>query len=98
MGRLFDTLLAAAPIGGPTVVVFANAACVYKLKKKGIDVLEPAKLKPASSVSIVCFDKTGTLTGNVVSPSLLCICRPCLSGLDKIGLRVKPQQFQISCA
>ena len=69
--RLLDTLVAAVPIGGPTVGICANAACVYKLKKKGIDVLNPAKLRPAANVSIVCFDKTGTLTGGVVS-ELLC--------------------------
>ena len=65
--RLIDSLVAAVPIGGPTVGICANAACVYKLKKKGIDVLNPAKLRPAAGVSIVCFDKTGTLTGSVVS-------------------------------
>ena len=65
--RLIDTLITAVPIGGPTVGICANAACVYKLKKKGIDVLNPAKLRPAAGVSIVCFDKTGTLTGSVVS-------------------------------
>ena len=65
--RLIDTLVTAVPIGGPTVGICANAACVYKLKKKGITVLNPAKLRPAAGVSIVCFDKTGTLTGSVVS-------------------------------
>ena len=64
--RVGGTLIAAAPIGGPTVVIFANAACVSKLKKKGIDVLHMAKLRSAAAVSIVCFDKTGTLTGSQV--------------------------------
>lgn len=65
--RFFDTISAAAPIGGPTVVAFANMACVHKLKKQGIDVLSPAKLRVAAAVNVVCFDKTGTLTGSVVS-------------------------------
>ena len=65
--QVLATLIAAVPIGGPTVVICTNAACSYKLKKKGISVLDPAKLKTAAAVSIVCFDKTGTLTGSVVS-------------------------------
>ena len=65
--RAFDTLLLVVPIGAPTVVAFANGACVLKLKQKAIDVLSPAKLRSAAAVSVVCFDKTGTLTGSVVS-------------------------------
>ena len=60
--RVGGTLVAAAPIGGPTVVIFANAACVSKLKKRGIDVVHMAKLRSAAAVSIVCFDKTCTFT------------------------------------
>ena len=41
-----------------------------KLRLKGIDVLNPSKLKLAADVSVVCFDKTGTLTGKVVSPQM----------------------------
>ena len=67
VNRVIVTLIAAVPIGGPTVAICANAACSYKLKKIGIAVLDPAKLKTAAAVSIVCFDMTGTLTGSVVS-------------------------------
>ena len=49
------------------MIICALGACTQKLRLKGIDVLNPGKLKLAADVSVVCFDKTGTLTGSVVS-------------------------------
>ena len=63
--------------GAPTVVICALGACTQKLRSKGIDFLNPSKLKIAADVSIVCFDKTGTLTGSVVREASLqghCLC------------------------
>ncbi len=61
------TLMTAVPVAVPTVILGANAACMARLKKRGIDVLMVAKLKTFAAVKMVCFDKTGTLTGSVVS-------------------------------
>ena len=49
------------------MTICALGAATSKLRLKGIDVLNPGKLKVAADVSVVCFDKTGTLTGKVVS-------------------------------
>ena len=57
--------------GTSTVIICALGACTQKLRLKGIDVLNPSKLKAAADVSVVCFDKTGTLTGSVVGPNSL---------------------------
>ncbi|DBA92220.1 TPA: hypothetical protein ACH3X1_015928 [Trebouxia sp. C0004] len=63
--RALDTAIAAIPVGTSTVIIGALGACTQKLRLKGIDVLDPTKLKAAADVSVVCFDKTGTLTGSV---------------------------------
>ena len=60
-------LLTRGDAGVPTVTICALGAATSKLRLKGIDVLNPGKLKVAADVSVVCFDKTGTLTGKVVS-------------------------------
>lgn len=74
LSRVVNTFIAAAPIGCPTVVAFANAACVMKLRKAGVHVLSRAKLRAAAAVTTVCFDKTGTLTGSVVRDLLTSSC------------------------
>ena len=63
--------------GTSTVIICALGACTQKLRLKGIDVLNPIKLKAAADVSVVCFDKTGTLTGSVVRPNSVhnCCCK-----------------------
>lgn len=68
---LVATVIAAVPIAAPTVILTANGACMQRLRKHRIDVLNPAKLKTIANVSVVCFDKTGTLTGSVVSAFVL---------------------------
>jgi len=60
--------------GTSTVIICALGACTQKLRLKGIDVLNPSKLKAAADVSVVCLDKTGTLTGSVVRPNSLHLC------------------------
>ena len=71
---VISAIVAAAPVASPTVIVCSNGACAGKLRTKGIYVLDPAKLKTAPAVSIVCFDKTGTLTQSVVGLSWpLCV-------------------------
>ena len=64
---LVATIIAAIPVGAPTVILAANGACMHRLRQQQIDVLNPAKLKTIVDVKVVCFDKTGTLTGSVVS-------------------------------
>ena len=66
---VLDTVMTAVPVAVPTVILGANAACMARLKLRGIDVLMVAKLKTFAAVEVVCFDKTGTLTGSVVSIS-----------------------------
>ena len=66
-GLVLATLVAAAPIAVSTVIICSNGACMLKLRRKGIRVLNTAKLKAAADVGIVCFDKTGTLTDSAVS-------------------------------
>ena len=69
---LVVTIIAAVPVGAPTVILAANGACMHRLRRQQIDVLNPAKLKTIADVRVVCFDKTGTLTGSVVS-TLSCL-------------------------
>ena len=54
------------------MIICALGACTQKLRLKGIDVLNPGKLKLAADVSVVFFDKTGTLicTSTVVAAQL----------------------------
>jgi len=67
VAMVLGTLMTAVPVAVPTVILGANAACMARLKQRGIDVLMVAKLKTFAAVEVVCFDKTGTLTGSVVS-------------------------------
>ncbi len=69
--KVIGTIVAAAPIAIPTVMVCSNGACAGKLRAKGIHVLDLGKLRSAADVQIVAFDKTGTLTGSMVSRSEL---------------------------
>ncbi len=64
---VLGTVMTAVPVAVPTVILGAKAACMARLKQRGIDVLMVAKLKAFAAVEVVCFDKTGTLTGSVVS-------------------------------
>ncbi len=73
-----DSILSTCIVGGagvPTVIICALGAGTQKLRMKGIDVLNPGKLKSAADCSVICFDKTGTLTGSVVS---LLSSSPCI--------------------
>jgi len=67
VAMVLGTVMTAVPVAVPTVILGANAACMARLKQRGIDVLMVAKLKIFAAVEVVCFDKTGTLTGSVVS-------------------------------
>ncbi len=67
VAMVLGTVMTAIPVAVPTVILGANAACMARLKQRGIDVLMVAKLKTVAAVEVVCFDKTGTLTGSVVS-------------------------------
>ena len=70
VNRIVAVFVAAAPTGAPTVVVAALTFCIIHLRKSGLEILLPEKVKTIADVEVVCFDKTGTLTGTLVSPCL----------------------------
>lgn len=89
--QVIAVFIAAAPTGAPTVIVAALTFCITHLRKSGLEILLPEKVKTIADVEVVCFDKTGTLTGTLVSssfrfahyiahlsPSLLVLALPCL--------------------
>lgn len=65
--RLLDAVVAAIPVGAPTMLIFVVTVTILRLRAQGISVLYPSQLKLAAMVDIACFDKTGTLTGSEVS-------------------------------
>ena len=75
--RVVNIFIAAAPTGAPTVIVAALTYCILHLKRRGLTVLLPEKIKTIADVELVCFDKTGTLTGTVVSPLPFSLQKPC---------------------
>ena len=64
--RLLDAVVAAIPVGAPTMLIFVVTVTILRLRAQGISVLYPKQLKLAAMVDVACFDKTGTLTGSEV--------------------------------
>ena len=68
--RLLDTVVFAAPLGLPLMLLLVGVVARSLLKRKGVLLLFPEIIKRGAAVDVVCFDKTGTLTDSTVS---LCI-------------------------
>ncbi|KAL0024457.1 hypothetical protein WJX77_006172 [Trebouxia sp. C0004] len=88
VGMVLGTVMTALPVAVPTVILGANAACMARLKQRGIDVLMVAKLKTIAAVEMICFDKTGTLTGSVAElHGLVPVEQGSFTGLQSVARR-----------